>query len=205
MTLSVQWLTVAMMLASGLGLGALFDGYRVVSGELRFPRWWLPVLDILYWMFSAAVVFRVLYASNNGELRAYVFLGLAAGAVLYYWLFSRTVIRLVKWLIAAAKALVSFAIRLFDLIVVKPLLVLYKLLKVILAFGSALTIFLLKIMLQLVRPFWFLLVWLVRPLVRPLGRLLSPYWERWEIRRRLDKAAALAVNGWHKLVRRKRS
>ena len=32
MSLSVQWLTMAMMLLSGIGMGVVFDGYRVVLG-----------------------------------------------------------------------------------------------------------------------------------------------------------------------------
>lgn len=198
MTLGVQWLTVAVMMASGLGMGAVFDGYRVVSNELRFPRWLLPVLDIVYWMVSAVAVFRMLYASNNGEVRAYVFLGLALGVILYYWLFSRIVITLVRWLIHAVQACIRFLLRLFNIIVIGPVLLLYKLIRLILAFGTALTVFLLKIVLQLFRPVWLLLSWLVRPLLRPLGRWLAPHWRRLRIVDRC-RSIGLAIAGqWNR-------
>ncbi|REK69230.1 spore cortex biosynthesis protein YabQ [Paenibacillus paeoniae] len=202
MTLSVQWMTVAVMLLSGLGMGVVFDGYRVVSNELRFPRWWLPVLDIIYWMAAAVIVFRMLYASNNGEVRAYVFLGLAIGVILYYWLLSRPVISLVKWIIAAVRALISFTLKVFDILIVKPTLLLYKTVKVILGFGSALTIFLLKIVVQLVRPIWLLLLWLLRPVTRPLGRWLKPHWERWRVEERLGKGLAAVTGRWNQWFRR---
>lgn len=189
-------MTMAVMLLSGLGMGAVFDGYRVVSSELRFPKWWLPALDVLYWIASAVVVFRMLYASNNGEVRAYVFLGLAIGVILHYWLFSKAVVVIVKWIIRAVKACITFLLRLLDATIVKPILLLYKLAKVVLGFGSALTIFLLKIVIQLVRPIWLLLIWMTKPVWRPLGRWLKPYWDKLRPAARIGKLAASARSLW---------
>lgn len=190
------------MLLSGLGMGVVFDGYRVVSNELRFPRWWLPVLDIMYWMAAAVAVFRMLYASNNGEVRAYVFLGLAIGVILYYWLLSKPVIAIVQWLIKAVRSLIAFIGKLIHILIIKPILLLYKTIIVILGFGSALTIFLLKIVVQLVRPIWLLLRWLAKPITRPLGRWLRPHFERWRIGERVNKGLALFRTTWNRWFRR---
>jgi spore cortex biosynthesis protein YabQ len=198
----MQWLTMAVMLLSGLGMGTVFDGYRVVSNELKFPRWWLPVLDVIYWMAAALVVFRVLYASNNGEVRAYVFIGLAIGIILYYLLLSKIVIVVVRWIIGAVRKLIAFVLKCLEILIVKPILLLYKLVMVILAFGSALTIFVLKIVVQLVRPFWKLFVWMVRPVIRPLGRWLSPYIAKWQLAERLSKIGLLIAQLWSKWFRR---
>ncbi|WP_245599972.1 spore cortex biosynthesis protein YabQ [Paenibacillus harenae] len=202
MTLSMQWMTMAVMLLSGLGMGTVFDGYRVVSNELKFPRWWLPVLDVVYWMAAALVVFRVLYASNNGEVRAYVFIGLAVGVILYYLLLSKLVVILVKWVIHAFRKLIEFVLKCLDILIVKPIKLLYKLLIVILGFGTALTIFLSKIVIQLVRPFWRLLAWTVRPLFRWIERLLSPIVSKWRIRERLAKPGQIIARFWSKWFRR---
>ncbi|NIK80093.1 spore cortex biosynthesis protein YabQ [Paenibacillus castaneae] len=198
----MQWVTMAAMLLSGLGMGIVFDGYRVVSNELKFPKWWLPVLDVVYWMAAALIVFRVLYASNNGEVRAYVFIGLAIGVILYYLLFSKIVIIIVKWVISAVRALINFVLKCLNILIVKPLLLLYKLVLVILGFGSALTIFLLKIVIQLVRPFWKLLIWMVRPVLRPMGRWLSPYITKWHVIEKLNKLGLFFAQLWSKWLRR---
>ncbi len=190
MTLTVQWLTLMMMLAAGLGMGVVFDGYRVVSNELRFPRWWLPFLDIIYWIAAAAVVFRMLYASNNGEVRAYVFVGLALGVLFYYWLFAKLVVKSVRWLIQAIRAMIRFTLKALELIIVKPLLFMYNVLKFALGIGTAFSIFMFKLVVQLVRPIWKLLQWLTGPLWRPLLRWLSPKW---------DKCKQMPI--WHKLSR----
>lgn len=202
MTLSMQWLTMAVMLLSGLGMGTVFDGYRVVSNELKFPRWWLPVLDVIYWMASALVVFRVLYANNNGEVRAYVFIGLAIGIVIYYLFLSRIVIVIVKWFIGAMRKLIAFVLKCLDILIVKPILLFYKLIMAIFAFGSALTIFILKIVVQLVRPFWKLLVWIIRPVIRPIGHWLAPYVSKWQPAERLVRIGLLIAQLWSKWFRR---
>lgn len=180
MTLAIQWLTIAVMLTAGIGMGAVFDGYRVVSNELKFPRWWLPFLDIMYWIAAALVVFRMLYASNNGEVRAYVFLGLALGVLIYYWLLNRIVVSVVRWLIRAVQTLVRIGIRIVELIIVKPSLFLYNILKFVIGIGSALTIFLIKLVLQLLRPFSKLLAWLLKPIWRPIERVIEPKWQIWK-------------------------
>lgn len=202
MTLTMQWMTMAVMLLSGLGMGAVFDGYRVVSNELKLPRWWLPVLDILYWMAAAVTVFRVLYASNNGELRAYVFIGLAIGVIIYYLLFSKIIVTTVKWLIRAVRAVLLFLWRCVEILLIKPILLLYRMLVTIVAFGSAFTIFLLKIMLQLIRPFWKFIVWMTSPIFRPITRRLKTYFEKWQLLGKLRKLYHSIMNWWSRRFRR---
>ncbi|WP_052339991.1 spore cortex biosynthesis protein YabQ [Gorillibacterium massiliense] len=75
MTLQVQFLTLGMMLLSGAAMGAVFDTYRVLTGQLRISRWILPFLDILYWISVTVFVFQMLGASNQGQLRFFVLSG----------------------------------------------------------------------------------------------------------------------------------
>ncbi|CAM3469263.1 spore cortex biosynthesis protein YabQ [Paenibacillus lupini] len=198
-SLSLQFFTMGMMLLTGIGLGVIFDGYRVVSNELRFPRWSLPVLDLVYWLAASLLVFRVLYASNYGEVRAYVFIGMLIGILSYYWLLSKPVIRIVKWLIEAVRALIGFSIRTFDLLIVKPIILLYRFIRVLIGFGTALTIFLLKIVLQLIRPFWLLFRFLLSPLTRLLWRWLGPHVAKLKFKERWDKIISSVIKLWRRL------
>lgn len=75
MILDAQWITLTWMVLSGVVMGVAYDSYRVLSGQLRFPRWSIHTLDLLYWVASALFVFRMLYAGNHGQLRFYVFWG----------------------------------------------------------------------------------------------------------------------------------
>ncbi|MFD2115461.1 spore cortex biosynthesis protein YabQ [Paenibacillus yanchengensis] len=187
MTLSVQWLTIAAMMSAGLGMGIVFDGYRIFSNALKFPRWWLPILDLMYWIAAAIVVFQLLYASNNGEVRAYVFVGLVIGIVVYHWLFHRMTVVLFHWIIQAGKAVLLFLKRLLHFIIVKPVYFMYNVLKFVLGIGSAITIFIGNLVVQLMRPLWRLLMWLLRPLTRLLHKWLTPIWSRVSENSQLNK------------------
>ena len=187
MSLSIQWLTLGTMLMSGVGMGIIFDGYRVVSSEFKFPRWSLSLLDLLYWIASAMIVFRMLYVSNNGEVRAYVFVGLAIGVVVYYWLFSKATTKITLWLINAVKWCIQVIANVFHFIVIKPILVIWAILLYIMKLGSKITIGIGKLVLQLLRPFIKLTLWILSPITKPLGRWLNPYWEKSNISTKLAK------------------
>lgn len=168
-------------------MGIVFDGYRIFANELKFPRWWLPVLDLLYWIGAAIVVFQLLYASNNGEVRAYVFVGLAIGIIVYHWLFNRMTILFFRWVIQLGKAIIQFFIRLFDLLIVKPVYFMYNVLKFVLGIGSAITMFIGKLVVQLIRPLWKLLMWLLGPILRQLSKWMLPVWSKLVANERVDK------------------
>lgn len=188
---------------SGIGMGILFDGYRVVSSELKFPRWTLSLLDLAYWIVSAILVFRMLYVSNSGEVRAYVFIGLAAGALLYYWLFSHFTTALTKWMIKAVKRLIAVVKHVFHFMFIKPLLLLWAVLTFFIQLGTKITIGIGKFVLQLIRPIFKLLFWLSSPVLRPIGRWLSPIWMSIKENDRLRHLWQTAKQKLWSLLRRK--
>jgi spore cortex biosynthesis protein YabQ len=178
-SLNVQFLTLAAMALSGAGLGLLFDTYRVLSGEFRFPRWLIPPLDLLYWFAGTLAVFRVLYISNGGELRLYVLLALMIGVSFYFGRMSPAVIRTIRFFIEVCRRVVRFMLRLGNLLIIKPAIGLYRVTIVFFGFLAALSIFLFKLVLQLAYPLWKLLSWMLRPLIAKLGTLIRA--ERWLI------------------------
>lgn len=92
-----------------------------------------------------------------GKCEFIFFLGLLIGIGFYFWLFSSTVIAFVVWLIETIRKLLRFLVRCFELLVIKPLLMLYKLVRVLLGFALAISLFIVKLTGQLLRPFWLLL------------------------------------------------
>ncbi|MCC3377467.1 spore cortex biosynthesis protein YabQ [Cohnella sp. REN36] len=121
MNAAVHWATIGAMVLCGLGMGVLFDVYRVASRRLRVSRWLLPALDLLYWVAATIVVFRVLLTSNYGEVRLYVFLGLGIGITGYFGLFSPLVIKLTSWTISFLGKLAHFFWRAFRTLLLNPL------------------------------------------------------------------------------------
>ncbi|RXZ79286.1 spore cortex biosynthesis protein YabQ [Paenibacillaceae bacterium] len=198
MNLEVQFWTLLTMLFTGFCMGAAFDVYRVVSSRLQIGRLWIPVLDLLYWLAATIVVFHVLSNSNEGEVRLYVFIGLLIGIAFYFWLFSSSVIAFVVWLLNMISKFIWFLGRCFDVMVIKPVLLFYKLLRVLLGLLAAFAIFLGKVVLQLLRPFWLLLRWLLRPLYRFAAKLARPYWERMQIGSKFERFKGTLIALWKK-------
>lgn len=152
MTLQIQFFTMGMMIASGMAMGVVFDTYRVLTGQLRAPRWLLPLFDLLYWTGVTLFVFRMLYMSNYGRLRFFVFVGLALGVVLYFFLLSRAVSASVMGIYRAVVAIIRFIRKLIVILIIRPLIVVYKIILALLGFLLTVTIFLLRVVVQLLYP-----------------------------------------------------
>jgi spore cortex biosynthesis protein YabQ len=82
----------------GIGILAAFcyDYYREIRRAFRFKKTGAILGDLIFWLLITVIVFALLLEANWGELRMYVFLGLGMGALLYYYLLSRPVSRLVR-------------------------------------------------------------------------------------------------------------
>jgi spore cortex biosynthesis protein YabQ len=194
-TLDVQFLTLGTMFAGGLLLGTLFDLYRVLAGQLKVPLWLKAPLDLLYWLAGTILVFLLLYESNHGEVRPFVFLAIGIGICFYFGLLSRTVIRIILWLIRAVIAIYRFLLRMIDILIVTPVIWLYRVFVIFLGFLSALAIFLYKLMLQLLYPMWKLLLWLTKPIWRSLRSIPIPAW--------MKRTGQVLTAGWRWLFDRK--
>lgn len=162
MTLHVQFVTLGMMCFGGLSLGTMFDLYRVLAGQLKAPSWLKSLLDLLYWFIGTIVVFLLLYESNWGEIRPFIFLGLGIGICLYFLLFSRYIVRFILILIKVTKAVCHFIVKMVKLLIIKPAIGMYRVVVIILGFLAATAVFLYKIVIQLIKPVWKIMLWLGR-------------------------------------------
>jgi spore cortex biosynthesis protein YabQ len=160
-TLHAQFVTLFMMFSSGLALGVLFDMFRVLFGKFKFL---VPLLDILYWIVATILVFWLLLYSNEGQLRVFIFLGIGIGICFYFALLSRATIWLIKLFIRIVLVMFQFLRNVVEIIIIKPLVGIYRLVLLILGFLLALAVFLYKLVLQLFYPMWRLFHWAIRPL-----------------------------------------
>lgn len=189
---------MAAMIGCGAALGLLYDGYRVVSGELRLPRRLFPPFDLLYWALATAAVYRVLYLANGGEVRLYVLLALLLGVSAYFALFSGLSQRAMRRIVLLAKALFRFLRRLAHALIVRPLIGMYRGVVVIFGFFATVSIFIGKLVIQLLYPVWRLTSRLARSLGGALIRTVRG-------RLRLGAAAGRISQFLHRIgMRRKR-
>ncbi|WP_339252686.1 spore cortex biosynthesis protein YabQ [Paenibacillus sp. FSL P2-0136] len=183
---SVQWITLLYMILSGIAMGLAYDSYRVLSQKLRFPNWLNALLDLLYWIGAALLVFRMLYAGNQGQLRFYVVLGLFLGVWIYFLIFSITVQRFVVRLIQSVQYVCRMLWRFITIVIGGPILWLWRLVKgTVLLLGRVL-LYIFKLLLRLTKPIWVLPV-----------RWVSPYASRFVHSDRIVRITEW-ISGWRK-------
>lgn len=119
--------TFFLTVVTGALLGLVFDFYRILRGLLRPPWPVTAAADLVYWLLATVMVFVALLFGNWGELRLYVFVGLAAGVLGYYRLFSRQAIRLLVGLLRLTAKAARMVRAVVALVVVRPLAVLARL------------------------------------------------------------------------------
>ncbi len=76
----------------GIIIGFIYDLFRIKRKAFRTGKIATFIEDVAYWIIVTFVMFFVIYRSNDGELRVYVFIGAILGVLLYALLFSKIVI-----------------------------------------------------------------------------------------------------------------
>ena len=77
----------------GAGLVFVYDLFRIFRRILPHGNIWIGIEDVCYWIFSAVVVFLLLYQKNDGMMRFFAFLGMILGGGFYLLLFSRFIVK----------------------------------------------------------------------------------------------------------------
>ncbi|HHX74537.1 MAG TPA: hypothetical protein GX699_06510 [Firmicutes bacterium] len=85
-----QLQTLAVTVALGFFIGISYDVLSVFRQFVRLKRSLQTFLDFLYCFVMSITVFLVLLGQNWGEIRAYVFLGLGLGTLLYLLVLHRS-------------------------------------------------------------------------------------------------------------------
>ncbi|WP_240421487.1 spore cortex biosynthesis protein YabQ [Paenibacillus periandrae] len=166
MTLEMQFATMGTMLLGGLSLGGLFDLYRVLAHHLRATRYAYYVLDLVFWIIGTLLIFKLLYDINWGQVRMFIFIGLLAGVVIYFWLFSGILIKCLQFLIRMVKIVIHWVVQLVNILLIRPVVLLFRVFIIFFGFLSAIAIFLYKVMLQLLYTVWKIVKFLTFPLIR---------------------------------------
>lgn len=78
----------------GMGLIFTYDLFRIFRRLVAHGNIWIGIEDVCYWVFCTVAVFLLLYQRNDGMMRAFCFLGIGLGAVIYAFLLSRFVVKI---------------------------------------------------------------------------------------------------------------
>ena len=83
----VELFVVCLLL--GALLAMVYDGVRIFRMLVNHGEIMVDIEDLLFWLFTAWMVFRTLFYYNRGALRGYAFLGMFLGVLLYTLTVSR--------------------------------------------------------------------------------------------------------------------
>ncbi len=96
-----------LLLRDALLLGAaamvVYDVIRIFRRIIPHGMFWISFEDVLYWIGLGTAVFLLLYYQNDGRIRVYILGGAVLGAVIYYHLLGKFIMRGVSKLIPKLK------------------------------------------------------------------------------------------------------
>lgn len=69
---------------SGAVITIVYDVIRIFRRLISHGNFLIGVEDFLFWMWTAFWTFSVLYRENDGNLRMYTLISMAAGMILYH-------------------------------------------------------------------------------------------------------------------------
>ena len=88
----------------GAALGLVYDGMRTLRRSLRMG-WLAFLLDLLFWVGTAAALFALTLLSDDGRVRIFHILAVSIGGGLYFLTLSKAILPLFLWLTGGIRAL----------------------------------------------------------------------------------------------------
>lgn len=98
-------------MGSGAVAGFIYDLFRLKRKAMKTKAFLLGLEDIVFWVFTALLVFITAYFSSDGEVRLYFLFAAFLGVLIYHWLFSRWVIQILTFLVKAIIWPFAFMVR----------------------------------------------------------------------------------------------
>lgn len=93
---------------TGIIIGLIFDIFRILRRSFKTTDILTYIQDIIFWIITGAIVIYTIFKFNNGEIRSYVFLGVALGLTIYLLLFSKVFIKVNVKIILIIKKVIQY-------------------------------------------------------------------------------------------------
>ncbi|MDO5294762.1 MAG: spore cortex biosynthesis protein YabQ [bacterium] len=67
----------------GIILLIIYDVLRIFRRVIKHPWFFVALEDLIFWLLSGIVIFRMMYEMNNGTIRGFSVLGMFLGMIVY--------------------------------------------------------------------------------------------------------------------------
>lgn len=78
---------------NGIVIGLLFDIFRILRRSFKTSDFITYIEDILFWILTGLTILYSIFVFNNGEIRLFMFLGIAIGITMYMLMLSSIIIK----------------------------------------------------------------------------------------------------------------
>ena len=102
----------------GIIISFIFDIFRILRKKFKTNNFITYMEDILFWLISGFLIITGIFKFNDGELRAYLFIGILLGIVIYIMLFTKLVNNILLKMLTPVKIILDFFTSLFKKICV---------------------------------------------------------------------------------------
>lgn len=107
----------------GMLLLVIYDLLRILRRIMKHNNFLITIEDIIYWITSSILIFRMMYQQNNGIIRGFSILAMLLGMLLYHEVLSEGLVTIVSGIlnktIQGISKLISFILRPFRFIIKK--------------------------------------------------------------------------------------
>jgi spore cortex biosynthesis protein YabQ len=163
------------MVGAGVYLAASYDTYNRL--RVKKQQWLTLIQDLIFWIFNVLFIFIWLKEINEGEMRIYIFLSLFCGYAMYRALLERIYRGFLERVIQSVISLYRFFLQLLRVLIIRPIVWIYKLL-------IAIALFVIGVIVQVGT----ILLNVVKFLFRPFIRFFLKRWRNfWGRRRKLKE------------------
>lgn len=98
---------------NGILIGLLFDFFRILRKSFKTKDFITYIEDIIFWILAGFLVLYSIFTFNNGEIRLFIFLGLALGISIYLLTISKYIMKISVEIIRWIKKIISQILKIF--------------------------------------------------------------------------------------------
>lgn len=109
----------------GMFIAFIYDIFRIRRKAIKTINLLVYIEDLFFWILVSLIMFAVVYYSNEGEVRGYIFLGAILGIIIYLLVFSSIVIRFSIFILNILSRIIKTIVS----ILVWPFKLLYRIFK----------------------------------------------------------------------------
>lgn len=110
----------------GVILLIMYDVFRILRRIIKHNSFFVFLEDIIYWVVSSILIFRMMYRQNNGIIRGFAILAILVGMLMYHGSVSDLIVNTISGAINGVLHIIIKCITTVFHIIVMPFQLIYK-------------------------------------------------------------------------------